>query len=271
VTRRCRACLAAAVALAALAPPLAPANAASAEAPAPAGASLDFNEEDATLYIEWSGPIVGGMADYLRSALGKYGTPSHRVVLVLNSAGRQVEEGDRVIQILNEIKEAHRLVTEVLDGNLCASMCILQGDDRLAARASHWIFHEAAKPGATGKERTDMTLCLFRRYYVPAGVSMDWLKSIVPIIQHANLSQTGGDLISAKTGIIMCQTAEPNKAARGRSVGGPGRQRSVSNRRSAPLSCAPASTETRRPPLAASGVLSVAFESLRPTIPQPFS
>jgi hypothetical protein len=154
-----RACLAAAVALAALAPPLAPANAASAEEQAAASASLDFNEEDATLYIEWSGPIVGGMADYLRSALGKYGTLSHRVVLGLNSAGGQVEEGDRVIQILNEIKQAHRLVTEVLDGNLCASMCIpifLQGDDRLAARASLWIFHEAAKPGANGKERTDM-------------------------------------------------------------------------------------------------------------------
>jgi hypothetical protein len=60
-----------------------------------------------------------------------------------------------------------------------------------------------------------MTLCLFRRYYVPAGVSMDWLKSIVPIIQHANLSQTGSDLISAKTGIIMCQTEEPNRVRRG--------------------------------------------------------
>jgi hypothetical protein len=214
------------------------------------------------------------MADYLRSALGRYGTLSHRVVLFLNSAGGQVEEGDRVIQILNETKQTHRLITEVLDGKLCASMCIpifLQGDDRLAARASLWIFHEAAKPGANGKERTDMTLCLFRRYYVPAGVSMDWLKSIMPIIKHANLSQTGGDLISAKTGIIMCQTGGSDRAGRGRSIGGPGHRRSVSNRRSAPLSCAPASTETRRPPLAASGLLSVAFGSLRPTIPQPFA
>ena len=90
-----------------------------------------------------------------------------------------------------------------------------------------------------------MTLCLFRRYYVPAGVSMDWLKSIVPIIQHANLSQTGSDLISARTGIIMCQIAEPNRAGRGRHIGGRGHQRSVSSRQSAPLSCAPASTQTR--------------------------
>ena len=140
--------------------------------------------------------------------------------------------------------QTHRLIAQVLDGNLCASMCIpifLQGDDRFAAQgASNWIFHEATRPGANGKERTDITWCLFRKCYVPAGVSMDWLKSIVPIIQHANLLQTGSDLISAKTGIIMCQIAEPNRAGRGRSIGGRGHQRTVSIRRSAPPSCASA-------------------------------
>jgi hypothetical protein len=92
-----RAGLAAAVAIAALT--LAPANAAPAEERTPAGASLDFNEEDGTLYIDWSAPILAGMPDYLRTAFRKYGTLSHRVVLFLNSAGGQVEEGDRVIQI----------------------------------------------------------------------------------------------------------------------------------------------------------------------------
>ena len=72
------------------------------------------------------------------------------------------------------------------------------------------------------------------------GPGLDGLaQSIVPIIQHANLSQTGSDFISAKTGIIMCQTAEPNRAGRGRSIGRPGHQRSVSTRRSAPLSAWP--------------------------------
>src|SRR5260370_42408000 len=171
-----------------------------------------------------------------------------RNVIAAEQVIGQVEEGDRVIQILNEAKQTHRLVNQVLDGNLCASMCIpifLQGDDRLAARASNWIFHEATRPGANGKERTDITWCLFRKYYVPAGVSMDWLKSIVPIIQHANLSQTGSYLISSKTGMIMCQIAEPNRAGRGRSIGGLGHQPTVHIMRSAPPSCASASTQTR--------------------------
>ena len=64
------------------------------------------------------------------------------------------------------------------------------------------------------------TLRLFRKYYVPAGVSMDWLKSIAPIIKKANLLQSGGDLISAKSGIIMYlageldRTGQPNGPAR---------------------------------------------------------
>jgi hypothetical protein len=91
------------------------------------------------------------MADYLRAALDTDTTSAHRVVLFLDSTGGQVEEGDRGIHVLDEIKPTHRLVTAVLNGKLCASMYIpifLQGDDRLAARTSSWIFHEAAKRGS---------------------------------------------------------------------------------------------------------------------------
>jgi hypothetical protein len=44
---------------------------------------------------------------------------------------------------------------------------------------------------------------LFRKYYGSAGVSSHWLKSIASLIKGADLWQTGGDLIDAKTGIIM--------------------------------------------------------------------
>jgi membrane-bound ClpP family serine protease len=116
------ACLAAAVAIAALTLPLADANATSDDEQA--SSSLEFNEKDGTLSIEWSGPIVPGMADYLRGVLDKYAAASHRVVLFLNSAGGDVDEGDRVIHLLDGIKPTHRLITVVLDGSLCASMCI---------------------------------------------------------------------------------------------------------------------------------------------------
>jgi hypothetical protein len=173
-----------------------------------AGVSLEFNKEDGTLYIDLPGPIVAGTADDVRAALGKYGTALNRVVLFLDSAGGRVDDGDRLIEALNEIKLRHQLVTVVPHGKLCASMCIpifLQGEDRLAAPASIWLFHEAAQRQANGELRTDTaeTWRLFRKYYAPAGVPTRWLKSIAPMIEETDLWQTGGDLISAKSGIIL--------------------------------------------------------------------
>jgi hypothetical protein len=54
---------------------------------------------------------------------------------------------------------------------------------------------------------------LFRKYYLPAGVSMNWLKRIAPMIKEA-LWQTGGDLISAKTGIVMYMYALSDRTER---------------------------------------------------------
>jgi len=203
------ACLAAALAVSVLTLLLlASANAAPSEGQPAAGVSLEFNKEDGTLYIDLSGPIVASTADDVRAALGKYGTALNRVVLFLDSAGGRVDDGDRLIEALNEIKLRHQLITVVPHGKLCASMCIpifLQGEDRLAARASIWLFHEAAQRQANGELRTDTaeTWRLFRKYYAPAGVPTRWLKSIAPMIEETDLWQTGGDLISAKSGIVL--------------------------------------------------------------------
>src|ERR671930_195868 len=105
--------VAAAVAMAALMLPVATAEAASDEERPEPTPSLEFNQQDGSLNIEWSGPIVPGMADYVRSTLDRYGARSRRVVLFLDSAGGKVQEGDRVIHLLDEIKQTHRLITVV--------------------------------------------------------------------------------------------------------------------------------------------------------------
>ena len=135
------ACLAAALATVAVALPVASAGAVPTEEQTPAGMSLEFNKAEGRLEIEWSGPIVAGMADDVQAAVSRYEQELKRVVLFLDSAGGLVEEGDRVIGVLNEIKRRHRLATVVLHGKLCGSMCIpifLQGNERVAARASLW-------------------------------------------------------------------------------------------------------------------------------------
>src|SRR5262249_14514431 len=59
----------------------------------------------------------------------------------------------------------------------------------------------AGRRHASNRHGGDMAI--IRKYYAPAGVSTHWLKSIAPMIKEADLWQTGGDLISAKSGIIL--------------------------------------------------------------------
>jgi hypothetical protein len=95
----------------------------------------------------------------------------NRVVLFLDSAGGKVDDGDRVIEVLNEIKLRHQLITVVPHGKLCASMCIpifLQGEDRLAARA-----HLALPRGrsTTGKRHTARSsFAILRRVAIASAV-----------------------------------------------------------------------------------------------------
>jgi hypothetical protein len=195
-----------AIAALALTLPFASADPTLAEEQAPAVLSLDFDQQNGTLEIDWSGLIVAGVADELRASVAKYGTAIKRVVLFLDSAGGRVDEGDRVIAVLNEIKRRHRLATVVPHGKLCASMCIpifLQGDDRFAARASLWCRGVAAAGEWRPANRHDRDLALVPQILrVRRGLDALAQKHRAHD-KGADLWQTGGDLIDAKTGIIM--------------------------------------------------------------------
>src|SRR5262249_1376260 len=115
------ACLAAALAVAVLtllSPPSA--HAAPNEEQPVSAVSLELKKDDGTIYIRLSGSIVAGTADDVRAAQGKYGTALNRVVLFLDSAGGQVDDGDRLIEVLNGIKLRPRPITVVAPGNQLA-------------------------------------------------------------------------------------------------------------------------------------------------------
>ena len=148
------ACLATALAVAVLTLlSLASAHAAPDEEQPAATVSLEFNKDDGTLYIDLSGPIVASMADDVRAAQGKYGTALNRVVLFLDSAGGRVDDGDRLIEVLNEIKLRHQLITVVPHGKLCASMCIRRGSGCPAGTGA--IVDDDALPEGLTQRLTD--------------------------------------------------------------------------------------------------------------------
>src|SRR6516162_2443364 len=148
------ACLATALAVAVLTLlSLASAHAAPDEEQPAATVSLEFNKDDGTLYIDLSGPIVASTADDVRAAQGKYGTALNRVVPFLDSAGGRVDDGDRLIEVLNEIKLRHQLITVVPHGKLCASMCIRRGSGCPAGTAA--IVDDDALPEGLAQRLTD--------------------------------------------------------------------------------------------------------------------
>lgn len=89
-------------------------------------------------------------------------------------------------------------------------MCVpifLQGKYRLAAGSTLWLFHDATT--ATNQERTtfkidaEEMLRLFRRYYLEAGVSPDWVRQALGKLAGVrNYFQSALGLVIAKSGII---------------------------------------------------------------------
>jgi len=163
--------------------------------------------QQGTLFIRYDGRITRKTAGHLRRIFRKYGPSSYRVILILNSGGGSVVGGERAIHVLQMIKRTHRLSTAVMPGRRCGSMCVpifLQGQQRYAARTSIFLLHEVTGRLRNGRKVTKPgeTMRLFRRYYLPAGVSVKWLNAILPKLKNSNYWFSGRDLLENKTGVI---------------------------------------------------------------------
>jgi hypothetical protein len=131
------------------------------------------------------------------------------VLLTLDSPGGYIPMMERTISVLRKVRKTHRLDTMVHRGKTCGSACIpvfLAGQRRRGALVSSWVFHEVGRwMDEEGKRLTTnraLTERVFEDYYLPAGVSEDWLKRLRPLIQHADYWQTGQNLWDDKSGII---------------------------------------------------------------------
>lgn len=161
-----------------------------------------------SVFLHWGGTIAPPMADQLASAYEAFKSSRSRVVLVMNSGGGNVAEGERVIALLQRIRRTHRLDTVVTRGGTCGSMCLplyLQGETRFGARTSSWLFHEVTRAGSlpdTKKRVSGRYMQLIDLYWVPAGVSRAWIDRMLGFIDNHDYWQTGEELIRDNAGII---------------------------------------------------------------------
>lgn len=162
-----------------------------------------------TVMLTWSGPIGPPMRDRIQVAFEAFQASRKRFVLVLNTGGGIVSEGERVIELLQRIRQTHRLDTAVPRGGVCGSMCIpvyLQGQTRYGARTSSWLFHEMTRRGErpfTMKKVPGKLTDHIEKYWIPAGVSRPWIERMLPLAEGHDYWQTGQELILDKAGIIM--------------------------------------------------------------------
>lgn len=157
----------------------------------------------------WEGGVARPMADQIRAAFQENRERARRVVFRISSGGGSVAEGERVIEVLREIRRTHRLETVVERGHRCGSMCVfiyLQGEHRVAALSSLWLFHEVSHHDPHTRQITRLDRPGWERlvnlYFQPAGVSAEWTERMKPHTVKSDYWQTGADLQNDKSGIF---------------------------------------------------------------------
>ena len=136
-----------------------------------------IDEGDVTA-IAITGAILPPMVDDLAVLL--HSIPLDRkVILDLDSAGGEMEEGNKIIALVGQERKRRHIDTLVWYGHLCASMCIpicLQGEKRHGAALSVWMFHPAHKEDSPFPSSAATATILSD--LVSYGMNREWLEAL---------------------------------------------------------------------------------------------
>ena len=161
------------------------------------------------LIMQWRGRIAAPMSLEISEAFERYRDRVRGIEFMLDSPGGSVREGERVIAVLQAIRKTHELHTVVAAGRSCGSMCVfiyVQGEKRLAAPASLWLFHEVSYRDPRTHKVTKLDRAsweaLVDKYWVPAGVSAAWIADVKSHTFGADYWQSGESLLADKSNII---------------------------------------------------------------------
>ena len=80
------------------------------------------NVRSGTVVLNWRGAIMPPMAGQIREAFEAHKRQATRFVLRISSQGGLVPEGERVIELMRQIKTTHQLDTVVTQGDVCATV-----------------------------------------------------------------------------------------------------------------------------------------------------
>ena len=170
--------------------------------------------EDTAVTFEWTGDIDPPMANAFNAAFNEWKDHKERIIIDLHSPGGSVDEGERVIEVINKIKKTHSVQTFVGSGNECLSMCVpiyMQGSLRVAATDSVWMFHEGhLVDSLTGKRRfvynhesKQAAMETFNRFFTRSKMNKKWVKNLRSKLQYGEVWKSGQDLKDERSNIVM--------------------------------------------------------------------
>jgi ATP-dependent protease ClpP protease subunit len=157
--------------------------------------------------VEYSGAIAAPMAVELEAIWLEIKKHDRfdRIIFRLNSPGGYDSEGERVIAVLQAMRERMKLTTLVAEHDLCASMCValfIQGEVRWASPASAWMFHGASlyAGGPPVLEKTEH----YAQFFKDRGVGAKFLDELLArdYLTSPGAYWVSGDQLAARSDII---------------------------------------------------------------------
>lgn len=162
----------------------------------------------------WRDEVEFPMSLRLQETFDEWKGEVDRIVIDLSSPGGSVSEGRQVIQVIDDMKRSHLVETRVRARRFCLSMCVpiyLQGEMRVAAPTSQWMFHQpSAVDAITGEpirtpqlERQYETQKFVDRYFKQSDMDPLWLEKLEAEWDGKDIWKTGRQLFDEESGIIL--------------------------------------------------------------------
>ncbi len=166
-----------------------------------------------TLVLSWHHEIKLPMARLIADAFAANEAQVRRFVIDLDSPGGSLDEGSAVIAAIDEMKKTREVDTRVTAGHDCLSMCVpifLQGQRRMAAASSRWLFHSprsidffSGKDVATPRLEHDFYASrYFDSYFRHSPIDPQWLARNEPLFARRNVWRSGLQLYQEHANII---------------------------------------------------------------------
>lgn len=163
--------------------------------------------------FSWHGEIQLPMAKQLGEAFDKWKSRSSHILIDLDSPGGSLFEGKQVVELIILMKRTHRVDTIVRAGKICLSMCVpifLQGQMRMAAASSKWMFHQPSyvdditdkKVKVSKSKQQALARKFFNRYLLDSEIDRKWLQNLQREWQKGDVWRTGQELYDEGANVI---------------------------------------------------------------------